>query len=315
MNQAHSSVLSAEDRDALANLQFLARGVVEGLHAGRHRSPHKGASIQFKEHRAYVRGDEIRSIDWKLFGKTDRLYIRQYEDETSLRCMILLDQSGSMAYQGKLSPLSKHQFAVRLAACLATLLIGQQDSIGLATFDTKLNAVLPTRSTPKHLHSVLQMLVQSRPAAETSLASVLEQSVPQMKRRGILVLISDCFDSIDKLLPALSYYRHTGSEVVVMQVWDRDELEFPFRNRTQFRSLEQANNQRIVDPIAIRNAYIKQVAAFQQALSVGCGKARIDLIQCVSDQDYSTLLSSYLASRAGRGSVKSVDPTVSERRS
>ena len=123
-------MLTAQDREAIAQLQLLARGVVEGITAGRHRSPHKGASVEFKEHRQYVRGDEIRSIDWKLFGKTDRLFIRQYEDETNLRSMILLDQSGSMAYRGSRSPLSKHEFAKRLAACVATLFIAQQDSVG-----------------------------------------------------------------------------------------------------------------------------------------------------------------------------------------
>jgi uncharacterized protein (DUF58 family) len=295
-----ANVLSPEDRDTLANLQFFARGVVEGLHAGRHRSSHKGASIQFKEHRQYVRGDEIRSIDWKLFGKTDRLYIKQYEDETNLRSMILLDQSGSMGYRSKQASLSKHQFAVRLAACLATLMIAQQDSVGIATFDDKLNTVLPIRSTARHLLSVLQVLAQSRPGAETSLAKVLGESVPQLKRRGVLILISDCFDSVDKLLSALSYFRHTGSEVVVMQVWDRDELEFPFRNRTEFKCLEQASRRQLVDPMAMRKAYLAQVEAFQKSLSAGCGKARIDLIQCVTDQDHSQLLSGYLASRGGR---------------
>lgn len=311
-NSSHNNVLSAQDRDAVAKLQFFARGVVEGLHSGKHHSPHKGASIQFKEHRQYVRGDEIRAIDWKLFGKTDRLYIRQYEDETNLRSLILLDQSGSMAYQGKLSALSKHQFAVRLAACMATLLIAQQDSVGLATFDSNLNTVMPIRGTPQHLYNLLQVLARSSPGSETSLATILGQSVPQLKRRGVLVLISDCFDDVDRLLSALSYFRNSGSEVIVMQVWDRDELDFPFRNRTQFRCLEQLNKRRLVDPIAVRTAYLKQVQAFQHALVDGCGKNRIDLVQCVSDQDYSTLLSSYLAGRGGRRSTAGTLATLSE---
>jgi uncharacterized protein (DUF58 family) len=295
-------LLSAADRESVSQLQFFARGVVEGLHSGRHRSAHKGTSIEFKEHRQYVRGDEIRSIDWKLFGKTDRLYIRQYEDETNLRSLILLDQSGSMAYQGKRAVASKHQFAVRLAACLATLLISQQDSVGIATFDSAIKQLLPPKSTPKHLHSLLQILAQSRATQETSLAEVLAAAVPQLRRRGVLILISDCFDEVNKLLAALAYFRHSGSEVVVLQVWDRDELEFPFRGRTQFRSLEQSTNQRIVDPQSLRAAYLKRLGEFRQKLAEGCGKSRIDLIQCVSDQDYAQLLSRYLASRAGRRS-------------
>lgn len=293
-------LLTAQDRDALAQLQLLAHGVVEGLTAGRHRSPHKGASVEFKEHRQYVRGDEIRSIDWKLFGKTDRLYIRQYEDETNLRSMILLDQSGSMAYRSaKPAAISKHQFGVRLAACLATLLIAQQDSVGVATLDTDLQAVVPPRSRPNHLQAIYELLVRSTPGNETSLSQALKQATPQLKRRGVLFLISDCFDDVHTLLTSLRYFRHTGSEVIVFQVWDRDELEFPFRNRTEFRSLERVSQQRLVDPLSLRKAYLQRVAEFRQSFSQGCAKERIELFECTTDQSYAELLKAYMAHRGG----------------
>jgi len=295
-------MLTRQDHEAVAQLQLLARGVVEGVTAGRHRSPHKGSSIEFKEHRQYVRGDEIRSIDWKLFGKTDRLFIRQYEDETNLRALILLDQSGSMGYQGtRSSGLTKHQFATRLAACLATLLISQQDAVGLATLDTELRQVIPPRSRPNHLQAIFQTLVQSAPGGETQLAAALQQASSKLRRRGVLVLISDCFDEAAALLSALRFFRHTGSEVVVFQVWDTDELEFPFRQRTQFRSLEMKGQQRLVDPHALRQAYLRRVAEFRAALSTGCARERIDLVECTTSHSYAEVLQQYLARRGGQG--------------
>jgi uncharacterized protein (DUF58 family) len=293
-----SRLLTPQDRDAIARLQLFARGVVEGITVGRHRSPHKGASVEFKEHRQYVKGDEIRSIDWKLFGKTDRLYIRQYEDETNLRSMILLDQSGSMAYSGsRSSNTSKHEFARRLVACLTTLLISQQDAVGLTTFDTEVRDVVPARSKVSHLLAIFECLVKSNPGSETALSATLQQVAEKLKRRGLLILVSDCFDNIDALMRSLSYFRHSGSEVVVFQIWDRDELDFPFRQRTQFRSLEASGNQRLVDPNAIRAAYLKRVDEFQQQLADRTARERIDLITCTTDQSYAEVLSAYIARR------------------
>lgn len=293
-------LLTPHDRDAVARLQLLARSVVEGITVGRHRSPHKGASVEFKEHRQYVKGDEIRSIDWKLFGKTDRLYIRQYEDETNLRAMILLDQSGSMSYCGtQAGGVSKHIFATRLAACLATLLISQQDAVGLCTFDTAIREMIPARGKVNHLMAISACLVRSQPGGETQLGTTLQQVAAKLKRRGMLILISDCFDDVESLLKSLAYFRHSGNEVLLFQVWDRDELDFPFGQRTQFRSLEMASHQRLVDPNSVRNEYLKRVAEFRQTLAERTAKERIDLIHCTTDQAYSELLSTYIAKREG----------------
>ncbi len=301
-HEAHDALLSAADRDKLARLQLYARQVVEGLTVGMHRSPHKGFSVEFKEHRPYVRGDEIRTIDWKLYGKTDRLYIRQYEEETNLRCTILVDQSGSMAYGSQKShKTSKHDFAVRLAACLSYMLVAQQDSVGLVTFDTETRHYIPPRSKPSHLRSLLTTLSTSKPNGETAISEVLTKLVPKIKRRGLLVLISDCFDDAENLLRTLSYFRHARNEVVVFQVWDRDELDFPFRGRTQFRSLELATHTRLLDSALLRKSYLENLERFRSALAAGCGKQKIDLISCTTDQSHSTLLASYLAAR-GRGS-------------
>ncbi|MGN6132854.1 MAG: DUF58 domain-containing protein [Aureliella sp.] len=291
------AILSAADRDKLANLQLYARQVVEGVTVGMHRSPHKGFSVEFKEHRPYVRGDEIRTIDWKLFGKTDRLYIRQYEEETNMRCTLLVDQSGSMAYGKRRTSASKHEFAVRLAACLAYMLVGQQDAVGLVTFDTEPRHTIPPRSKPSHLRSLLSALATSEPSGETAISQVLTQLVPKIRRRGLLVLISDCFDQVDDLLRTLGNFRHTGNDVVVFQVWDRDELEFPFRGRMQFRSLELASHMRLLDSSLLRKSYLENLQRFRAALGAGCGKQKIDLISCTTDQSHASLLAAYLAAR------------------
>lgn len=291
------AILSAADRDKLANLQLYARQVVEGVTVGMHRSPHKGFSVEFKEHRPYVRGDEIRTIDWKLFGKTDRLYIRQYEEETNMRCTLLVDQSGSMAYGKRRTSASKHEFAVRLAACLAYMLVGQQDAVGLVTFGTEPRHTIPPRSKPSHLRSLLSALATSEPSGETAISQVLTQLVPKIRRRGLLVLISDCFDQVDDLLRTLGNFRHTGNDVVVFQVWDRDELEFPFRGRMQFRSLELASHMRLLDSSLLRKSYLENLQRFRAALGAGCGKQKIDLISCTTDQSHASLLAAYLAAR------------------
>ena len=290
-------MLTADDHEALSQLQLLSAGVVDGITGGRHRSRHRGASVEFKEHRQYVRGDEVRSLDWKLYGKTDRLFIRQYEDESHLRAMVLLDQSGSMAYRGARSLLSKHQFAIRLAACLSTLFIAQQDAVGVATLDTGLRALVPPRSTPGHLQNIFEALVASRPGAETSLATALRQAAAQLRRRGVLILLSDCFDNVDRLLLALQSFRRSGSEVVVFPIWDPDELDFPFHGRTQFRSLEVPADQRTVDANGVRTAYLKRWEEFHERLMQGARRERIDIFACTTDQTYADILRAYLAGR------------------
>lgn len=291
--------ITAADRDAIANLQYFARGVVEGINTGQHRSPHKGSSIEFKEHRQYVQGDEIRSIDWKLYGKTDRLFIRQYEDETNLRCMVLVDQSGSMGYRGKQAATTKLEYAVRLAACVSTLLITQQDSVGVATLDTQLRYILPARSNLGHLNAIYQTLVGAAPGGETALGDALQQAASKLKRRGLLVLISDCFDSVPSLMKALKFFRHRGHEVVVFQVWDNDELEFPFRSRVELKSLENASKY-LVDPNTLRAAYLRKVAEFRGQLEAEMTKQRIELVACTTHDDCGQVLSNFIASRSGK---------------
>ena len=277
---------------------MLARQVVEGFCSGLHRSPHKGFSVEFKEHRAYVRGDETRRIDWKVFGKTDRLYIREYEEETNLRCTILLDTSGSMGYCGsRAKGMSKHDYAVRLTACLAYLMLGQQDSVGLVTFDKQVRRYIPPRSKATHLQAIVDELARSSPQFETELGQVFHELVPKVRRRGLLTVVSDLFGNVDELLNALAHFRHAKHEMILFQIWDPDELDFPFRQWTQFQSLETAANRRLVDPAHLRHAYLENLRRFREQLTAGCHRHRIDLVPMTTDQPYAEALASYLAMR------------------
>lgn len=297
-----AKLLTADDRDRVAALQWYARTVVEGINVGIHRSPNKGVSVEFKEHRPYVRGDEVRAIDWKLFGKTDRLYIRQYEEETNLRVTLLMDQSGSMKYAGARSPgLSKHDYGVRLAACLAYLFTSQHDAVGLATFDTELRGYIPPRSRASHLHGLMTQLASGVCGGETRLASVLEKLAVKIGRRGVLFLISDGFDSVPELLKSLAMLRQAPNEIVFFQVWHPDEFDFPFSTRTQFRSLEKAGYERVVDPFAFRAQYQKNLANFRTALEEGCKQSRISLVTCTTSQSHSEVLTQFLSQRGATG--------------
>ena len=295
------SIISAADRDKVSRLQLFARGVVDGLTIGQHRSPHKGFSAEFKEHRPYVPGDETRLIDWKLFGKTDRLFIRQYEEETNLRCTLLVDQSGSMAYRGAAShAISKHEFGIRLAASLAYLLIQQRDAVGLGLIDDQLQNYLPPRANPGHLQRLMEAMVHSTCSRETQLSQVLQSAASRIRGRGVVILFSDCFGDLESLIRSLNLYRLDGSEVVVFQIWDRDELEFPFRKRIEFRNLELPSQTKMVDPTTLRRVYLDRVAKFRDELDKLCARHRIDLVPCVTDQSHADILASYIASRGRR---------------
>jgi uncharacterized protein (DUF58 family) len=292
--------LSPQDLSKVAQLQLFAKGVVEGLSGGMHRSRHVGASIQFKEHRPYVHGDETRNIDWKLFGKTDRLYIRQYEDETNLRCTIAVDQSGSMRYAGSRSKgLSKHEFSVRLAAALAYMLINQQDAVGLATFDSRVRAYIPPRSRPNHLQLLFETLAASESGNETDLSLVLQRLLQQCKRRGMLILLSDCFGEPASVVSSLALLRKNDQEVIVFQIWDDDELDFPFQSKTMFQSLEMPTSEMTVEPLRVRAQYLKNLECFREELKTGCAQHRIELIPVRTSQSFSSVLTNYLAQRGG----------------
>ena len=271
--------------------------MVEGFAAGLHRSPHRGVSVEFKEHRSYVPGDDVRTVDWKLFGKTDRLFVREYEEETNLRCTILLDSSGSMAYRGTRAEFSKHGYAVRTAASLAHLMLRQQDAAGLVTFDTRVRGHVPPRARPKHLAAILRELERTEPGGETELGDVFHQTAAKVARRGLIVVLSDLFGDVDRLLTALAKFRHARHEVLLLQILDPDELDFPFERWTEFASLENAGRRHLVDPAQVRRAYLDRLAEFRDRLARGCGRQRISLVPMTTDRPYAEALAAHLAVR------------------
>ncbi len=302
-----SELLTPDDLKNIANLQVLARLVVEGFCSGLHRSPHKGFSVEFKQHRQYVPGDDLRHLDWKTFGKSDRFFIREYEEETNLRCTLLLDTSGSMAYGSAetgatrgAAGVTKHHYAVRLAACLAYLMLQQQDSVGLATFDTRIRKHVPPRARPKHLRILLETMAAAKLGGETELGEVFHEMVPKIHRRGLLIILSDCFGDVEKLMRGLAHFRHASHEIIIFQIWDRDELEFPFKQWTRFDGLEDPNVRHVVDPAHLRAAYLKNLEIYRNALTQGCGRHRIDLVPMITDQPYAVALGKYLALRTRR---------------
>lgn len=295
---AAPNVLSAGDVSRLSGLQLLAKQVVEGFASGLHRSPHKGFSVEFREHRPYVPGDDLRTIDWKLFGKTDRLYIREYEEETNVRCTLLVDCSGSMGYRGTRSDgLSKHDYAIRTAACLSWLMLQQQDSVGLVTFDTAIRRYIPPRARPRHLKHIMTELAGQQPGAETSLADVFHQIASRINRRGLVMILSDLFGDVEQLMKALAHFRHARHEVIIFQIWDPDELDFPFRQWTQFASLENSAQRHLVDPAQLRKAYLQKLQEYRDQLTRGCSRNRITLVPLVTNQPSADALAAWLAIR------------------
>jgi len=295
-----TDILSADELAQIKGLQLFARRVVEGFTSGLHTSPHKGFSVEFKQHRPYVRGDEIRRVDWKAYGRSDRFYIREYEEETNLRARILLDISGSMGYVGT-AGVEKLDYARKLSACLAYQMVHQQDTAGLVTFDEDIRDIIPPRSRASHLQVIFRALVRAKAGGETGLASALQTLVPRLGRRGLLILITDGFDEVAPLLKALAQLRHRGQEILMFQLWDRDELEFPFRRSTMMINLENIAEQRLIDPAILRRTYLENVRRFREELEQGARRNRIDLVPLITDQPCAAALSHYLKARLRRG--------------
>ncbi len=292
-----SDVIAPRELSRVGKLQLLARGIVEGFCSGKHRSPHKGFSVEFKEHRQYVRGDELKNIDWKVFGKSDRLYIREFEEETNLRCTLLVDRSGSMAYQGDRASKSKYDYGVQLAAALTYLMLGQQDAVGLITFDDQPRDHIPMRSRPSHLRNVLEALTGKVTYRETDLGGVFRQIAPKLSRRGVVIIISDSMGDVPSIAKSLSQFRASKHEIVFFQVLDPDELDFPFAGRVQFRDLEDTSNEHTVDARSLQDAYLQKLQQHQTQLRDACRRNRVDLVPITTDQPFGDALAEYLAFR------------------
>lgn len=294
--------LDPKTLDRIRRLDVRARLVVEGFLTGQHQSPYHGFAVEFATHREYAPGDDIRHIDWKVWSKTDRLYIKEYEEETNLRCTILLDASKSMGYGGQPSPggaaaaWSKFDYAATAAASLTYLLQQQQDGVGLITFDTKVRRHLPPSAHPTHLKLMLHELEQTRPDSHTDVSRVFPELAAQIRRRGMIVLLSDLFLDLPTLAQSLREFRLRRHEVIVFQVLHEDELTFPFQDNTLFRGMEE-EVQLHTEPRALRRAYLESIERFLADVRKTCASAGIDYVLMNTKDPLDAVLSSYLTFR------------------
>lgn len=277
------------------SLELIARQLVEGVMMGRHRSPFKGASVEFVEHRDYYPGDDIRHINWRAYGKTGRYYVKEFEDETNLRAYLLIDASGSMAYAGQ--HVSKFQYARMLAAALGWLLLGQRDSVGMMTFDSTVREQLKPSSNRDAFRRITEVLDSTAPGADAGLADVLDSILPTIRRRSLLILISDCFDDAEKLQRSLQRCRHDRHEIVIFRIAAPEEEEFPFDRPTQFRNLENSEDRLLVEPARLRINYLRQYNAFAETLQKDCGALGIDYRRLLTTEPLQHSLGRWLAER------------------
>jgi uncharacterized protein (DUF58 family) len=282
----------------IKNLQLRARAVVEGFYAGIHRSPYHGFSVEFSEYRAYTPGDDPRYLDWKLFARTDRYCIKRFEDETNLLCYLLLDMSRSMGYGS--GEYTKSDYARTLAASLGYFLFTQRDAVGLLTFDEAINEFLPPRHRPGHLRRMMVTLERETGGQSTNLAKPLEQIADSVRKRGLVVLISDLLAPVEDLQTKLGYLRSRGHDVVVLRVLDPAEVDFTFAAPGMFHDLESGRTV-YIDPSAARAEYKRRFAEHATQLKLACSNLGIDFAQLTTDRPLELALFDLLHARMRRG--------------
>ena len=287
--------------DVIARAQALgvkARTVVEGLRVGDHKSPYKGFSVEFVQHREYVPGDDIRHIDWKSYGRSERYTIKQYEQETNYIAHVLLDNSNSMRYGG--GDTNKLEYAKLLAASLSYLIIRQRDSVGLRVFNTDWAAELPPSSQLGHINTIVHTLEATRAGEKTSIGPLLDQVADRVGRRGIIVLISDCFDEVEPVLKGLRHLRFRGHEVILFHVLHKDEVEFPLDGNIRFIGLE-GFEELMTRPHLLQPAYLRVVGQYLEEMQRGCDGSGVDYVRLVTSRPLSAALGEYLVRRLQAG--------------
>ncbi len=302
MIESHVSYRKFLDPGVLARIRGLelrARLIVEGYFTGMHRSPYRGLSIEYADHRQYVQGDDIRHIDWKVYGRTDKHYIKEYEQETNLNCLLVVDTSESMSFQSPGAPMPKHEYATSLAASLAYLALQQADAVGLALFDENLREFVRPSSSSAQWKTIIHELEGKTRKAKTSLAAVFNELAERLPRRMLIFIISDFFDDADSILRGLRHLRYCRHEVVACHLWDRAELKFEFSGPTLFEGLE-GTGRLLAEPRTVRERYLAEVEKFRAHLQSGCSKMLIDYVTFDTATPMDVGLSSYLASRATR---------------
>jgi uncharacterized protein (DUF58 family) len=280
----------------ISRLELRARHVVEGFLAGMHRSPYFGRSVEFLQHRQYTWGDDLRNVDWKVWARQDRYYVKQFEEDTNMRCMFLVDVSGSMRYGS--GAMDKCEYACTVAACLAYLAIRQQDAVGCVSFDSAVRMTVPLRSKRSHLDAVIRALEVSAPREKTDLYAVLRVVAETYPRRGMMVLVSDLLTDRPQLFRGLRLLRSRGHDVLVFHVMDDHELDFPFQGPTRFEGLEL--DQRLnCNPRALREGYLAALESYLAEIRHGCAKNNVDYSLLRTSQPLDAALATYLSNRLG----------------
>lgn len=294
--------LDPEVVSTLKNMELRARLVVEGFVTGLHKSPYHGFSVEFAEHRQYMPGDPLKHIDWKVYGKTDRFYIKEYEEETNLKAYILLDASASMGYRsaGHKNAVSKLQYGSYLAAALTYLLLKQQDAVGLLVFDEQIRQYIPPRSVRSHLHILLRSLEALSSSEKTNAGAAFHELAERIKRRGLIIVISDLFDDPESILMGLKHFRHKNHEVIVFHILDHDELVFPFQREAIFRDME-TGEELPAQPWSIRKEYLHQINELKDKYLRQCRGQLIDYVALDTKTPFDLALTAYLSKRSRLG--------------
>jgi uncharacterized protein (DUF58 family) len=280
--------------ERLQQLQLSARRVVEGTTTGRHRSPVKGASVEFRQHRFYVPGDEPRRLDWRVLGRTDRPYVKEYDEETNLRCLILLDCSGSMNY-GKIGA-TKFDYAAGVVAALSFLMLGQTESTGLAAFSEKLQQFIAPHAGTSQLTRILESLDRITPAGASDAERAMRESADRLGRRGLVIIVSDLLAPVESLRKGLARLRHDRHEVILLRVLHRDELEFPFRRWSRFRGME-AEAPRICEPGAMKEIYLENFNRHRKELEDSTRVMNAEIHTFVTDMPLGDAITGFLKRR------------------
>jgi uncharacterized protein (DUF58 family) len=290
--------LDPEGLARIGHVELVARQVVEGFLTGRHRSPYHGFSVEYLDHRAYTPGDELRTLDWRILARTNKYYVKLFEDETNLRAYILLDVSNSMNF--KSGQVSKLEYGSLLAAALTYLLLRQNDAVGLTLFDNQIRQQLPAKARPTQFRRVLDVLERTSPGADTNVGSILHTVADRIKRRGLVILISDLIDSEDAIASGLQHFRHNHHEVIVFHVMDDAELTFPFDRLTRFKDME-GGGRVVVNPKSLRTRYLARIKAFTDRIKKDCLERRIDYNLTNTKEPYDVSLAACLDKRSRMG--------------
>jgi len=278
----------------LGTLELKARTVVEGFLSGLHRSPFKGFSVEFAEYRQYIPGDDLSTIDWKVYARSDRHYVKKFEEETNLNCHLMLDISGSMGYGSR--GITKYQYGQCLAASLAYLMNRQRDAIGLAAFDERIVTMLPASARPGHLNAMLVTLDRLELGTHTNVSKPLHQLADSLSKRGMVVLISDLLDDPERVIRGLKHFRFRGTDVIVFHLLDPDELAFPFERATRFEDME-TRHEVLAVPAVVRDHYLKAIGDLIERYKRELGAAGIDYQLLTTDQPLELALLAYLSTR------------------